>query len=106
MYVRLFCTIMNPPMIVRMYKVKNFYSGFETQDGCPSEYEMVETKNRASIFFKLSITITSSQGRVRRECQIFFKHAGFNHYKLLHGLYIKINQPGRFIFTHKPVYIL
>ena len=65
---------------------------------------MVETKNRASIFFKLSITITSSQGKKRMPN--FFKHAGFSHYKLLHGLYIKINQPGRFIFTHKPVYIL
>jgi len=55
-------------MIVRMYKNKeiwNFYSGFETRDGYPTEYGIVETKNRVSKFLKLLTTITSSQGKER-----------------------------------------
>ena len=56
-----------------MKKFLNFYSGFETRDGCPS----AEDRDRASKVFKLSITITSSQSKKR--ILIFFKQAGFNH---------------------------
>ena len=65
---------------------------------------MVETKNRASKFVNLSMTITSSQGKKRMPN--FLQTCWIQSLKALAGLYIEINQPGRFIFTHKPVYIL
>ena len=105
MYVRLFCTIMNPPMIVRMYKNKEILKFVETRDGCPSGYTKVETKNRASKLFKLSMTITSPQGNKRMPN--FFQTCWIQSLEALaYRLYIEINQPGRFIFKHKPVYII
>jgi len=67
MYVRHFCTITYPPMVVlrSMYKFWNFCCGFKTRDGCALVWYKLEGENRASKFVKLSIAIASSQGRRR-----------------------------------------
>ena len=81
----------------KIKKFWNFYSGFETRDGCPSECDTAETKNRASKFFKLSMTITSSQGTKRmphfsQTCWI----------QLLKALawFIYWNKPARTVYIH------
>ena len=90
-------------MIVRMYKNEkfwNFCAGFETRDRLSIGIRYIRDEKSCFEMFYIVDNDYVIAGQ-KENAKIFFKHAEFNNWKHLHGLYIEINQPGRFIFTNK-----